>query len=146
MSTAINAISDDRLTFVPTKAESRSCVSDIRYKKATEAERVRMDGWDELFDSISEWKREDGRIDDDGIEWPSAISCERCKSLFIHLEERSPELIGLGRLVPDGDGGIAFEARIQKQLLRYEISDSGRVSRLFVDHGRVMSHEVLDVV
>ena len=146
MSTAINAISDDRLTFVPTKAESRSSVSDVRYKKATEAERVRMDCWDELFDSISEWKREDGQVDDDGIEWPTAISCERCQSLFVYLEERSPELIGLGRLVPDGDGGIAFEARIQKQLLRYEISNAGRVSQLLVDHGRVMFHEVLDVV
>jgi hypothetical protein len=146
MSTAIHAISDDRLTFVPTKTESRSSVSDVRYRKATEAERIRMDRWDELFDSISEWKRTDGQIDDDSIEWPTAVSCERCTSLFMQLEESSPELIGFGRLVPDGDGGIAFEARIQKQLLRYEISDAGRVSRLFIDHGRVMSHEVLEVV
>ncbi|MFT4558029.1 MAG: hypothetical protein ACI8P0_002390 [Planctomycetaceae bacterium] len=146
MSTAINAISDERLTFVRSKAESRSTVSDVRYKKASEAERVRMDLWDELFDSIGEWKRIDGQIDDDGIEWPTAVSCERCTTLFMQLEESSPELIGFGRLVPDGDGGIAFEARIQKQLLRYEISDAGSVSRLFIDHGRVMSHEVLEVV
>jgi len=146
MSTTINAISDDGLTFVPTKIESRSNASDVRYRKATEVERGRMDRWDELFDSISEWKLTDGQIDDDGIEWPTAIACEKCTCLFMHLEEISPELIGFGRLVPDGDGGIAFEARIQKQLLRYEISEVGRVSRLFIDHDRVMSHEVLDVV
>ncbi|NQV25709.1 MAG: hypothetical protein HQ518_15230 [Rhodopirellula sp.] len=146
MTTTINAISDDRLQLMPNNAVSRGIVSAASYTQATNADRLRMDRWDELFDSIATWKLENGRIDEDGVEWPTQTSCEKSQKLFIHLEEHSPELVRFGRLVIDGDGGIAFEARSQQQLLRYEISDTGNVTKLFIAGDRVLSHEVLDVV
>ncbi len=93
--------------------------------------------WDRLSEQLRIWSLDPSQLDDDGIPAPTRAT--------LGLALRVAELWKAGgsrafdRVTPTGDGGIAFTAEQEDELVRLEIDPEGEVEMLHARAGVVSS-------
>jgi hypothetical protein len=98
--------------------------------------------WNDLIDGrLAEWERQPELLDDEGVEPPSGDIIRLAIGLAQFLRDRHvppPE-----RVVPDANGGLAFEWLKGPVSESIEISDDGSVEYLRFEEGRLTTSEAL---
>ena len=96
--------------------------------------------WQKVIDDqLIEWGNDPSRLEDDGIEPPSGA--------IIRLAyDRVQKMRGEGwppplRVVPDGDGGIAFEWKDGPASCSIEIADDGSIELITFENSRLVSRQ-----
>lgn len=98
---------------------------------------ARAEAWQELVDEkFIEWGRRPGREEDeDGLVWPSLTAVGRACDLAAFLQDiwRPPD-----RVVPDGDGGIAFEWYRDLDSISINVQEDGTIEALCFENCRLV--------
>ena len=97
-------------------------------------------GWDNIIDvQLIEWGKDPSWLEDDGLEPPSRqiIGLACCVAQAMRDEGAPPPL----RVVPDGDGGIAFEWKDGTASCAVEIEEDGSVEMITFENSRLVSRQ-----
>lgn len=97
--------------------------------------------WQNVVDQkLIEWGRQGGREDEDGVVWPSATTVGRARDLVGCLQDicRPPD-----RVIPNGDGGVAFEWYRGLDSVSIGIEEDGTVEVLRFENCRLVERVAL---
>ncbi len=97
-------------------------------------------GWKQVIDDqLIEWGKDPSRLEDDGIEPPSgAIIGLACDLVRTMRDKGLPPPL---RVVPDGDGGIAFEWKNGPVFQTIEIEEDGSIELITFENSRLVSRQ-----
>lgn len=93
--------------------------------------------WASTKQRIDDWAKDPSALRDSDLTPPSAIALERSMAIAEILREQG--LAPPTRVVPDGDGGIAFERDIGETLVVIEVSAEGAVELLTFHSGKLIN-------
>jgi hypothetical protein len=112
-----NLISEDFEMFAsPRSAEMSITVFDIDHEEA----------WNEIIDyKLLEWRNECEGFEDGEYEPPSLKAIDAGIRLAQVLKKQT--IAPPQRVVPDGDGGISFEFKQDRELVTFEIDAEGNI-------------------
>lgn len=98
-----------------------------------EAEQARREGWRRIIDEVLiEWGRSPERIEDDGIDAPTAAAMAGASRVACRMRDDKMPLPS--NVAPVGDGGIALQYEFPEGFLTIEIDTDGAVElRVFRD-------------
>ena len=113
-------------------ASDRSLVSPRRYGR----------GWDAMISQLLQWSDDPAEAgDDDGFDPPSYTAIGQ--ALELARAWRDAEMVPPLRVLPDGEGGIAFERREGPSFKSLRVSADGTVELLAFENSRLISHDQL---
>ena len=97
-------------------------------------------GWQKVIDDrLIEWGKDPSRLEDDGIEAPSRpIIVLACRVARVMRDAGKPPPL---RVVPDGDGGIAFEWKDGPASHAIEIEEDGSIEMITFENYRLVSRQ-----
>jgi hypothetical protein len=114
-----------------TRAEGEHLL--VRY-----ASKENVSAWDKLNDSLIDWGLHCEENDEgDGLEWPSRPLLASAYSLACAM--RDAEVPAPSSIVPDGEGGVAFEWRAGSYFTKIELGKDGSSEFLAFDNGKLVS-------
>jgi hypothetical protein len=93
------------------------------HEKRLRERQARVKAWDKLTKKLIDWSRDPSRLEDDGIEAPSQSVLSRAYDVALAL--RLHDFLPFDRVVPTGDGGIAFASETDDELVSLEIDADG---------------------
>jgi hypothetical protein len=125
----------------PRLAEAANAASSARQIPHTCDAKERK-AWERLVDhTLIEWGRDPAVLEDDGVVAPSVETVKRACEVSAVL--RRLEFPPPTRIVPTGDGGIAFQVDGHRDFVSVEIAPDGAVEYLrFSDSKLVERYEV----
>ena len=136
-SSASQTLLGDFPAFVPTGATCDDALASP--PKPREKDRA---GWQRIIDiHLIEWGRNPALFDPDEIVPPSAFIIDAACRVAMRLRD-----LGAAcplRVVPDGDGGIAFERRGDESFESLEITSDGRVELITFHKSKVVRRQQL---
>jgi hypothetical protein len=90
--------------------------------------RVAPGAWDAVFQKLIEWGKSPGRIDEDGLEFPSFEAISQAIEV-IRISDNGDEPAP-NSVVPDGEGGIALNWSSGDELASIQVAHDGTVEYL----------------
>lgn len=99
-----------------------------------------------MADRLANWREVAGQRDDDGQLMPSLSAITVSSRLLSQF--RDPEKFEgpPSRMVPDGDGGIVFEYRLEpNSIATFEIDSCGRCEFIEIENRRIVMRKQLSV-
>ncbi|MDP6110622.1 MAG: hypothetical protein QF437_13405 [Planctomycetota bacterium] len=100
-----------------------------------------QDGWGDAFRQLAAWKSDSSLLEDEGVESPQKRIVRSAEETGLSLKEHgisSPE-----RVVPDGDGGIAFRWRQGPSSWTIEFDSDGSIESYLMHEGRLIRRHSL---
>jgi hypothetical protein len=99
--------------------------------------------WNQLTDSLVGWGLRYAEDDDDELEWPSRSLLASAYSLARRM--RDQDVPAPSNIVPNGEGGVAFEWRAGRLFTEIEVAKDGSSEFLAFDHGKLVLRHPLPV-
>ena len=65
------------------------------------------EGWNQVLDTLIEWGTNPVALEDDGLQPPTPAAIDRACKLALACRDRG--LVSPQQVLPDGDGGLAFQ-------------------------------------
>lgn len=126
------SIAYERQTFQDDVSSKNILASDLPQKS-----NPRYIAWQKIIDNqLIEWGRDTFQFDEEDFVPPTKISIKRANDLATEFRNRClPEPL---RVVPDGEGGIAFERRSERFFITLEISSDGSIEQNIFDDCRLI--------
>lgn len=105
-------------------------------------DKVRKDDWAAIIEGrLAEWARDPAQLEDEDLTAPNAATIARAFLVARSLREQgAPPPC---RVVPTGDGGIAFQFERGREFLSIEVEPEGLVELLVFDDGRLKHRSAL---
>ncbi|HEX8522845.1 MAG TPA: hypothetical protein VF669_11350 [Tepidisphaeraceae bacterium] len=101
-----------------------------------------LDAWNQIVDrSLIEWALHPERIEEDGLEAPTARSLDRAARIALNMRAKAtppPQ-----RVAPDGDGGIVFEWMESEKHLTLACDRGGKLEIREFENGQLRHREQL---
>lgn len=92
--------------------------------------------WQGLRDELADWERAPQRQEDEGVVPPDPSVVRLASEIASAMQERDME--PPGRLVPNGDGGLAFRWRTVETTWTVELDMDGAIESSLVRRGRLV--------
>lgn len=110
-------------------ASVKGCDPDGVFATTANEKKVLAERWNAITDKLSVWLIEWGQnpsfTDEDGLVFPSGVSCSSACKLVIYMKDRSwPLPTGV---IPDGEGGIVIENKQGSSYQCFEIDEDGLI-------------------
>jgi hypothetical protein len=103
---------------------------------------ARAAAWNAIADSqLIAWGRDPGQLEEDGIQAPAEQTIARATELASRL--RVQGVPAPTRIVPTGDGGIAFQFEDDSRFTSIEIGDDGVVELYQFEESRLILRQVV---
>ena len=97
--------------------------------------------WQELMDTLVDWARDPGDLEDEGVEPPDSSTIKLASELAGMMRDRDIE--PPDRLAPNGDGGLVFRWRSGQTTWTVEFDMDGSVESSLVRSGRLVCRQSL---
>jgi hypothetical protein len=97
--------------------------------------RKSSDAWASLIEQLVSWAQGASQITDDDIIAPSSATISRATTVAVSLRDQGAP--APTRIVPTGDGGIAFQYDGRPQFISIEVEPEGPVELLIFNEGRL---------
>lgn len=96
-----------------------------------------VSAWNELSDSLIGWALHCEEDDEgDGLKWPSRALLAKAYSVACAM--RDAKVPVPSNVVPNGEGGVAFEWQVGPYFTKIELAKDGSSEFLAFDHGKLV--------